>query len=213
MTQTSGNVIGVFTEDQAARLTGVSRRQLAEWSRNGFFKPEHFADRGRNFSRLYSFRDLVCLKVLSQLRNARKIPMAHLKEVKSFLSHLGDHVWTGATLYVLGKKVVFEDPATGDLEEVGSKQKVLQIPLRLVASDMQAEVKKLNRRDEAEIGKFERNRGVAQNQLVIAGTRIPVRSVKAFADAGYTPAQIVAEYPTLTEADVRAVIDAKDEAA
>lgn len=203
----------MFTEEQASRLTGVSRRQLAEWSRSGFFKPELFADRGRNFSRLYSFRDLVCLKVLAQLRNERKIPMTHLKEVKSFLSHLGDRVWTEATLYVLGKKVVFEDPATGDLEEVGSKQKVLQIPLRLVANDMQDEVKKLNRRDDTVIGRLERKRGVAQNQLVIAGTRIPVRSIKAFAEAGYTPAQILAEYPTLTDADVRAAIDAKDEAA
>src|SRR3546814_2254582 len=37
-----------------------------------------------------------------------------------------------------------------------------------------------------------------------AGTRIPVRAVKAFAVAGSTPAEIVEEYPDLTEEDVRA---------
>lgn len=206
-------MIGVFTEDQASRLTGVSRRQLADWSRDGFFTPEMQADRGRNYSRLYSFRDLVCLKVLAQLRNQLKIPMGHLREVKTFLSHLGDRVWTEATLFVLGKRVVFEDPATGDLEEVGSKQKVLQIPLRLVASDMHAEVKKLNQRDESVIGRLERKRGIAQNQLVIAGTRIPVRSIQAFANVGYSVARIREEYPTLTEADIRAAINAKDAAA
>src|SRR3546814_17268651 len=37
-----------------------------------------------------------------------------------------------------------------------------------------------------------------------AGTRIPVRAVKAFAVAGSTPAELVEEYPDLNEEDVRA---------
>jgi uncharacterized protein (DUF433 family) len=78
---------------------------------------------------------------------------------------------------------------------------------------MQAEVKKLSHRDDSVLGRLERRRGVAQNQLVIAGTRIPARSVQAFAKAGYTIDQIREEYPTLTEIDIRAAIAAADEAA
>lgn len=36
----------------------------------------------------------------------------------------------------------------------------------------------------------------------VRGTRIPVRSVKSFADAGYTPEQIRREYPTLSLDDI-----------
>jgi uncharacterized protein (DUF433 family) len=214
MNKPVGTVISAFTEEQASRLTGVSRRQLADWYRDGFFKPDLAADRGRTYSRLYSFRDLVCLKVLAQLRNKYRIPMQHLREVREELAHLGDRVWVEATLYVLGKNVVVEDPTTGAREEIGTHQGVLHhIPLRVVANDMKEEVEKLSRRDESVIGRLERKRGVAENQLVIAGTRIPVRSIQAFAKAGYTVEQIREEYPTLTDADVVAAISAADEAA
>src|SRR5215472_894911 len=43
----------------------------------------------------------------------------------------------------------------------------------------------LRARDAADIGKIERHRGTAENKPVIAGTRIPVKSIKAFSDAGY----------------------------
>ena len=61
-------------------------------------------------------------------------------------------------------------------------------------------------RKRAFIGKTERHRNIARNQTVIAGTRIPVRSIKAFADAGYSVDAIRKEYPTLTEEDIRAAI-------
>ena len=44
-------------------------------------------------------------------------------------------------------------------------------------------VRRLRARDASKVGKTEKRRGVANNQVVIAGTRIPVRSVKAFAEA------------------------------
>jgi uncharacterized protein (DUF433 family) len=47
---------------------------------------------------------------------------------------------------------------------------------------------------------------VAHNAPVLAGTRIPVRAIKRFNEAGYSVAQILSEYPTLTESDVVAAL-------
>jgi uncharacterized protein (DUF433 family) len=203
----SNVLISAFTEDQVARLTGISKGQLRYWDRTKFFTPSlAYENRRTAYSRLYSFRDVVCLKVVNALRNEAKVTLPHLREVKEKLSHLGDDLWSKTTLYILNKRVVFFNPETDRKEDVVTGQGVLQIPLRVVSSDMEAAVKAMRRREESAIGRIERQRNVAANQPVIAGTRIPVRSIKAFADAGYSVDEIRKEYPTLTEKDIRAAI-------
>jgi uncharacterized protein (DUF433 family) len=204
----SKSVISAFTEDHVAKLTGVSKRQLRYWDRDNFFTPSlAYEDRSRPYSRLYSFRDVVCLKILNVLRNDVGVSLTHLKGVKERLAHLGDDLWSKTTLYVLKKKVVFDNPKTKAKEEIVSGQGVLQIPLKVVTGNMEEAVRALNHRDESVIGKFEKRRGFAHNQLVVAGTRIPVRSIKAFADAGYSASQIQTEYPSLTIDDIKAAIE------
>ena len=200
-----GNVIAVFTIDQASRLTEVSRRQLSAWDRSGFFSPSLVNGERGAYARLYSFRDLLSLKVLSQLRNEQRVRLSHLCDVKQDLAHLGDDMWVKSTLYLLGRRVVIErDDATR--HEAGSGQEVFQIPLRVVAGGMRERIEQLNRRGDCEIGKIERKRGVMQNQALISGTRIPVSSIKEFANAGYSVSEILNEYPSLSEEDVKAAI-------
>ncbi|MGY5809445.1 DUF433 domain-containing protein [Rhizobium sp. LEGMi198b] len=207
------NIIAAFTEEQVERLTGVSVRQLRNWDRTGFFVPSlAYEDRSQPLSRLYSFRDLVSLKILNSLRNELNVSLQHLRQVKDKLAHLGDDMWSKTILFVLNKRVAFENPETRAKEEIVSGQGILQIPLEVVTGDMRRAVDAMRKRDEALIGQIERKKGVANSKPVIAGTRIPVSSVKAFADEGYTVEQIRAEYPTLTEADVIAAINHKNAA-
>lgn len=204
----SNVVISAFTEDHVERLTGISQRQLRYWDRIGFFVPSlAHADRKQAYSRLYSFRDIVCLKIVNALRNEANVSLSHLRGVKDKLSHLGDDLWAKTTLYVLNRKVIFDSPDMDRKEEVVSGQVMLQIPLKVVSGNMEEAVKTLQQRDEKTIGKIEQKKNVARNQAVVAGTRIPVRSIKAFADAGYTIDQIRSEYPSLTPADIQAAID------
>lgn len=206
----SRNVMETFSEDRASRLTGVSVHQLRYWDRYGFFSPSMgYEDRSVSYSRLYSFRDIVSLKVLNTLRNDAAVPLQHLRSVKVKLLALGEEPWAETILYVHNKRVVFFNPKTDVLEEVLSGQALLQIPLRVASANMREAIDRMNRREEAKIGQLERKRTVANNQLVIAGTRIPVANVKAFADEGYSVNQIKAEYPTLAEADILAAIAAK----
>jgi uncharacterized protein (DUF433 family) len=209
MAQRDSNVvISAFTEDQVERLTGISQRQLRYWDRTKFFVPSlAYEDRRSPHSRLYSFRDLVSLKIVSALRNDANVSLPHLREVKEKLAHLGEDLWAKTTLYVLNRRVIFDSPDTIDRkEEVVTGQVMLQIPLKVVSGNMEDAIRSLRMRDHDKIGRIEQHRSVAQNQAVIAGTRIPVRSVKAFAEAGYTIEQIQAEYPTLTPEDIRAAI-------
>jgi uncharacterized protein (DUF433 family) len=201
-------IIAAFTEDQAERLTGVSKRQLRYWDRIRFFVPSiAFADRKAPYSRLYSFRDLVCLRVVNTLRNEAKVSLHHLREVKYHLSHLGDDLWAKTVLYVLNRRVIFHHPERDVREEVVSGQAILEIPLQVVSGNLEDAIKDLRRRDPNTIGKIERHRNIVRNAAVIAGTRIAVSSVKAFHDAGYTADAIRKEYPTLADEDIQAAIN------
>jgi uncharacterized protein (DUF433 family) len=201
----TGGLIAAFTEDQTEQLTGISKRQLRYWDRTGFFVPSlAYRDRRTPYSRLYSFRDLVALRIVNALRNEASVSLQHLREVKEKLAHLGDHLWAQTTLYVLNRNVIFHNPETGTREEVLSGQAILEIPLKVVSGKMEDAVRSMRQRDMTRVGKIERQR--AHNEAVLAGTRIPVRSVKALADAGYSIDKIREEYPTLTEEDVRAAL-------
>lgn len=208
-TPTSTAAIAAFTEEQVHRLTGVSQRQLRYWAEDNFFVPSLSAEDESDLPplRMYSFRDLVCLKVINALRT--KIPLGELRSVKERLSYLGDDMWAKTTLYILGKRVVFDNPETGEREEVSSGQGVLQIPLQVVTGHMEDAVRAMRQRDEALVGKINKKRGVAHNQPVIAGTRIPVKSIQAFSEAGYSIEAIKEQYPSLTEDDILAAINYK----
>ncbi|MCC6734927.1 MAG: DUF433 domain-containing protein [Bauldia sp.] len=195
-----------FNADTASRLTGITKRQLSYWAPD-FFPPSLGARaQGRGHARLYSFRDIVALRVLNALRNEAGISLPHLREVREQLLHLGDDMWSKTVLYVVNGRVAFVNPETDEVEDVLSGQGVLQIPLAKVTGDTSAAVRNLFKRDPTSFGHVDRKRNVAGNQPVVAGTRIPVSTVKAYADAGFSSEEIRAEYPSLTEADIAAAL-------
>lgn len=205
-TGVTGTVIAAFTEEEAQRLTRISLRQLRYWRRTSFFLPSLEIEMGDDEpTRLYSFRDLISLQVLYRLRN-EKVSLQHLRDVKESLADLGDDVWAKTTLYVLKRKVVFHNPATGQREEVLSGQGVLSIPLEIVRTDMERSVRELRTRSAETYGKVHTVKGLARSRPVVAGTGIQVASIKAFVEAGYSVQQILQEYPTLTERDVEAAL-------
>lgn len=204
----TGNVIiAAFSEDDVQRLTGVSVRQLRYWDTKGFFRPTLAnEDRRLPHSRVYTFRDVVCLKVLNELRNHHEVPLPRLREAKTKLAHLGEDVWAKVTFYILKRSVVVYNPETDRKEDVVTGQVVLEIPIPVVSGDMEKAIRALRSRDADVIGKIQKRRGTAASKPVIAGTRIQVKSIKAFAAAGYSIEQIREQYPILTEADIREAI-------
>jgi uncharacterized protein (DUF433 family) len=111
---------------------------------------------------------------------------------------------------VLNKEVHFLNPNTRKVEGAVTGQYASLVPISDVIEDMRLKANKLKNRDEQQRGKVERHRFVVHNQHVIAGTRIPVEAVKRFTESGYSVDAIIAEYPSLTAADVHAALEASE---
>jgi uncharacterized protein (DUF433 family) len=198
------NIVRGFSEEQTANLTGLTVHRLRNWDRTGFFEPSFKADKRRTpYSRIYSFKDLLSLQILKALRLDLGCSLQHLREVKRKLAELGIDEWPKTTLYVLNKRVMLHDESKGELREAVSGQIVFQIPLGVVRGNMETRVSDLNKRRAEDIGRIDQKRNINHNAAVVAGTRIPVGAVKRLSEDGFTVPQILAEYPSLTEADVK----------
>jgi DNA-binding transcriptional MerR regulator len=56
-----------YDSKTASRIVGVSLRQLQYWDEQDFIRPSVKLAEGRGTRRLYSFHDLICLKVVKDL--------------------------------------------------------------------------------------------------------------------------------------------------
>ena len=200
-------VIAAFTEEQTARLSGISVNKLRYWDRTGFFHPSFAAENRRTaYSRIYSFTDVAALRVLAVLINQYSVPVQHLRKVAERLCAMDNGAWARTELFVLKRRVNFIDPDDGKQREIVSGQYAIGIPLDKVVADTKRDIEKLSKREPAQIGAISRDKYIAGNAPVVAGTRITVEAIKEFAEAGYTIEQIIKEYPSLSKADVIAAI-------
>ena len=202
-----GNVIAAFSEEQVARLVGLTTGRLRYWARTGFFEPSFVEEGGRlPNSRFYSFKDVVALRTLEMLRVQNGVPLQHLRKVAEKLAHLKDELWTETKLYVFNKRVIFVNPETETPQDVVSGQYLLGIKLAEVINDTRNEILAFRRRPGDSFGQVSRNRSVARNAWVVSGTRIPVGSIIRLTEDGYTPEKIISEYPDLTLEDIEAAL-------
>lgn len=81
--------------------------------------------------------------------------------------------------------------------------------LEPIANEVREAARLLKQRKPEHFGKVTRNRYVAHNAWVIAGTRIPTESIWRFHEEGYDTDAILSEYPSLTEDDVLAAIESE----
>lgn len=201
------NVIRAFSAGHVVRLTGLTKRQLTYWDKTGFFAPQYaFENRRSPYSRIYSFRDVVGLRIVSVLRNKFDVPLQHLRKVAKVLSGKDYAFWGREILYVVNGEVAFHEPETGRVRGVVSEQFVEELPLEKVIGDVAEEAARLKQRSPEQIGKVERHLHVAHYAWVLAGTRIRTGAIKRFKDEGYSVKAILREYPSLTKADVVAAL-------
>jgi uncharacterized protein (DUF433 family) len=200
--------LGLFTADQVCSLCRISARQLSRWNATGFFKPRYAENEKRPFNRIYSFRDVVGLRTLGMLRNEHNVPLKELRRIGDELKQTPESDWSKLVFYLdPTNHIYFEHPRTGELV---SPQPLGQKPLfqmSKVIRNVERELARMNRRKPRQIGKIDQNRYVVRNKPVIAGTRIPTGAIYRLHQAGYSPQDIVREYPRLKPADVRAAIE------
>jgi uncharacterized protein (DUF433 family) len=196
--------IQAFTAERVRALTGLSLRQLRYWDEQGFIKPGLTVRTGRGGKRLYSFRDLVSLRVASQLRGCG-ISLQQIRRVNSHLQEL-DYRQPLAELrfLVLDGRLYFEESRT--CQEGRRPEQVIAdyvVPVAEIANDLAAQVATLRQR---QTGQIERRRGALGGKLLIGGTRITVAALKRLAADGASEAEILEMYPDLTPDDIRAAL-------
>lgn len=194
-----------LSTEQACRLTGLSNRRLRYWSATEFFSPSVVNVAGRAFGRIYSFRDIVGLRTIAELR--RRVSLQELRQVGEWLQHQHETPWASLRFYVDAKKKVhFREPDSGKVTRAGAGQAVLEVALEEIVADVQQRVRTMSARGDDQVGRIERKRNIAHNAPVLAGTRIPTAAIWNFHEAGFTTEQILREYPRLTVEDIRSAL-------
>lgn len=133
----SGILSASFSTAQAARLTGLSARQLDYWDREGFLSPSLEQARGYGSARRYSFRDVVRLRVAGKLR-AGGFGLAKIRACVRTLERL-DPSSAGieeARLVILGTSVVWIRSDTELVDLVHQGQLMLVFPVGDTVVDM-----------------------------------------------------------------------------
>jgi DNA-binding transcriptional MerR regulator len=135
-----------FPTEVAAKLGGVTLDMLANWDRTGFLSPSVPAKR-RGISRRYSFRDVVAIRVVGELR-AEGIPLQALRKVVAYLvkrTGLSPTEALASTSLVTDGRDVYEvngDASISTLHRPGQRL-LLMVPLAELVADLQAKARAL----------------------------------------------------------------------
>jgi DNA-binding transcriptional MerR regulator len=135
-----------FPTEVAAKLGGVTPKTLETWRTIGFLAPSTPAPR-RGMSATYTFRDLVAIRVASELREAG-IGVPGLKRVVKYLrSRKGlsaTEVLAGTALVTDGRDVFEVEGAMtiSALQRPGQRM-LLVVPLDRFVADLQAKARAL----------------------------------------------------------------------
>jgi DNA-binding transcriptional MerR regulator len=114
-----------FSGTQAAKVVGITYRQLDYWARTDLIRPSLSDANGSGSRRLYSYKDLLELRVIKTLLDAG----IKLESVRDVFNYLREHVTTdiaSAHLVISGSSVVL---AQGDelIDVVANGQGVLNV--------------------------------------------------------------------------------------
>lgn len=199
--------IVALDSNRVSKLTGIPKNTLAHWEKRGVFKASYIDPRPRTpFRRIYSFRDVVSLRALALIRREARVSFAEILKASEYLSQHYDSPWSELKFGLLAGKLVFWDPKRQQWSHA-TGQRVLELNVEGIPEEIKRAIPSTLHRDESNYGMITKNRYVQHNKPIIAGTRIPTSSIWAFHEAGYSPEQILREYPHLTLKDVMAALD------
>jgi uncharacterized protein (DUF433 family) len=196
-----------FSIQRAAKLAGLTPRQLEYWDEQDVIRPSIAGYGGRGEPRLYSFTDLIALKVAAKMR--RKWRPSRIRESIRQLEARGFDDPLVTLCWVVesgGNEVLYIDPGTGTPMSGHAPQQIADpMDLRLleIRTGLEASIAEMVQRPH---GRIEKVRQVG-SEPVVYGTRVPAAKLAHLAAAGWPVEQIVAAYPTVTEEDVRAAIE------
>lgn len=129
-----------FRGTQVCKIVGISYRQLDYWARTDLVRPSLAEARGSGSQRLYSYQDLVELKVVKKLLDAGISLQSARKAIAYLRDHLGEAV-ASASLVLDGTRSVLARTGDDLVDLVRRGQGVLNIvPLGAVVDELDARI-------------------------------------------------------------------------
>lgn len=192
------------SRDAAANIARISRRQVDYWSSTGLIEPSASVQvTPRRRVRLYGYTELMSLLVAAALRR-EGVSLQHIRVIVERLRRVGyPEPLTQVSFAVVADRVYFQHPDGTWEGDVRPDQVVLHQVLEL--APLRALIRDAERRPSETVGHVEKRRGVMGSKPVIAGTRVPVATIKRFLLSGRTVDDVLRAYPELERADVDAV--------
>lgn len=194
------------TRDKAAALAGITERQVDYWARTGLVRPA--VDRRltpQRPIRLYGHLELMSLLTAAGLRH-RGISLQHIRKIVDYLRDEDDveNPLAEIVFATAGREVYFQRP---DGSWAGTDKPAQGIfPQVLDLDAMRVRIRStIASRERPGIGEVERRRGVMGSKPVLAGTRVPVDTVRRYLEHGATISQVLKAFPVLQRADVETV--------
>jgi DNA-binding transcriptional MerR regulator len=130
-----------FPTTLAAKLTGVTPKTLENWAQRGFLKPSILDKPGHAGTRIYSFRDLVVIRVVDDMRR-KGIDIRHLRRVVEFLrQRLAGADVVASTVLVTDGQMLEELAAVDDprMTTLLAEQSLFVVPFGRLVAKVQAD--------------------------------------------------------------------------
>jgi DNA-binding transcriptional MerR regulator len=132
-----------FRGPQVCKIVGISYRQLDYWARTDLIRPSIADARGSGSQRLYSYRDLVELKVIKHLLDAGISLRTARKAIEYLRQHLGEEL-ASASLVINGSQSVLAHSGEEVIDLVRQGQGVLNIlPLAGMIEELDGRIHEL----------------------------------------------------------------------
>jgi DNA-binding transcriptional MerR regulator len=129
-----------FRGPQVCRIVGITYRQLDYWARTGLLRPSITDARGSGTQRLYSYSDVLDLKVIKQLLDAGVSLKQARRAVECLRDDLGTELAT-ANLVLAGSDAVLAHSEGEVVDLLRGGQGVLNIvPLSGLVSELDAAI-------------------------------------------------------------------------
>jgi DNA-binding transcriptional MerR regulator len=127
-----------FRVPDVCRIVGISYRQLDYWARTGLVTPSIRDARGSGTQRLYSFQDLVTLRVIKNLIDTG-VSLQRVRKAVDHLKQMGRPT-AGATLFSDGNRVYEAHSPEAMIDLLKNGQAVFAIAVDRVWSDLEESV-------------------------------------------------------------------------
>ena len=124
-----------FRVPEVCRVVGITYRQLDYWARTDLVTPSIQDAHGSGTQRLYSFQNLVTLRVIKRLLDAG-VSLQRVRKAVEYLHEMEEPA-SGATLFSDGKRVYQAHSPDAVLDLLSKGQGVFAIAIDKVWSDLE----------------------------------------------------------------------------